>query len=100
MKIIELILDDKDKEMGVYAVSVVEDPAIEENFIKLSKSRLDYLNQQATFATASVYSAYSGGTIRGPLSNEEIGALYRAASFQLSGLYENYRTFAEKPEGR
>ena len=70
------------------------------NFIKLSKSRLDYLDQQATFATASVYSAYSGGTIRGPLSNEEIVALYRAASFQLSGLYENYRTFAEKPEGR
>jgi len=41
MKIIELILDDKDKEMGVYAVSVVEDPAIEENFIKLSKESIE-----------------------------------------------------------
>jgi len=41
MKIIELILDEKDKEMGVYAVSVVEDPAIEENFIKLSKESIE-----------------------------------------------------------
>jgi hypothetical protein len=70
------------------------------NFIKLSKSRLDYLEQQSRFATASVYSAYSPGTICGPLSTEEIVALYRAASFQLSGLYEYYQTFAEKAEGK
>lgn len=68
------------------------------NFIKLSKSRLDYLEQQSTFATASVHSAYSPGTICGPLSTEEIAALYRAASFQLSGLFEYYQTFAEKAE--
>lgn len=41
MKIIELILDDQDKEMGVYAVSVVEEPAIDENFIALSKQSIE-----------------------------------------------------------
>jgi hypothetical protein len=71
-----------------------------ENFIKLSKSRLDYLGQQSKFATSAVYATYSPGTICGPLSTEEIVALYRAASFQLSGLYEYYRTYGEKPEGR
>lgn len=71
-----------------------------ENFIKLSKSRLDYLEQQSKFATSAVYATYSPGTICGPLSTEEIVALYRAASFQLSGLYEYYRTYGEKPEGR
>jgi hypothetical protein len=41
MKIIELILDEKDTEMGVYAVSVVDEPAIEENFIALSKQSIE-----------------------------------------------------------
>lgn len=37
MEIVELILDDTDDESGVYAISVVSDPAIESNFIALSK---------------------------------------------------------------
>jgi hypothetical protein len=41
MKIIELILDDKDTEMGVYAVSVVDEPAIEENFVALNKHSIE-----------------------------------------------------------
>ncbi len=43
MKILELILDEENEEMGVYAISVVNDPAIGENFVKLS-------NQQITFS--------------------------------------------------
>jgi len=41
MKIIELILNEKDTEMGVYAVSVVDEPAIEENFVALSKESIE-----------------------------------------------------------
>jgi hypothetical protein len=41
MKIIELVLDENDQDTGVYAVSVVEDPAIEENFVKLSKQKME-----------------------------------------------------------
>ena len=41
MKIIELILDEKDTEMGVYAVSVVDEPAIEENFVALNKHSIE-----------------------------------------------------------
>lgn len=37
MKIIELIVDETDLQMGVQALSVVEYPAIESNFIALSK---------------------------------------------------------------
>lgn len=36
-KIIELVIDEKDKLSGIDAVSVVESPAIEENFIALNK---------------------------------------------------------------
>lgn len=41
MKIIELVLDENEQDTGVYAVSVVEDPAIEENFVKLSKQKME-----------------------------------------------------------
>lgn len=37
MKIVELVIDEKDKLSGIDAVSVVESPAIEENFIALNK---------------------------------------------------------------
>ena len=36
MRIVELILDD-DKATGVEAISIVENPAIEENFVALNK---------------------------------------------------------------
>ena len=39
MKIIELILDD-DKAIGVEAISVVENPAIESDFIALNKQEI------------------------------------------------------------
>lgn len=41
MKIIELILDPKDKLSGIDAVSVVQSPAIEENFIHLAKHEVE-----------------------------------------------------------
>lgn len=40
-KIIELIIDDKDKMSGIDAVSVVHSPAIEENFIALNKHEIE-----------------------------------------------------------
>lgn len=42
MKILELILDEENEEMGVYAISVVNDPAIGENFVKLSKQQITF----------------------------------------------------------
>ena len=41
MKIIELIIDEKDEMSGIDAVSVVHSPAIEENFIAMSKHELE-----------------------------------------------------------
>jgi hypothetical protein len=40
MKIIELIIDEKDEMSGIDAVSVVHSPAIEENFVALQKHEL------------------------------------------------------------
>jgi hypothetical protein len=41
MKIVELVIDDKDKLSGIDAVSVVHSPAIEENFIALNKHEIE-----------------------------------------------------------
>ena len=41
MKIVELVIDENDLESGIEAVSVVESPAIEENFIALKKHELE-----------------------------------------------------------
>lgn len=41
MQVIELIIDEKDSQSGIDAVSVVESPAIEENFIALSKHEVE-----------------------------------------------------------
>jgi Na+-transporting NADH:ubiquinone oxidoreductase subunit NqrC len=41
MKIIELIIDEKDEMSGIEAVSVVHSPAIEENFVALKKHELE-----------------------------------------------------------
>jgi len=41
MKIVELIIDEKDITSGIDAVSVVRSPAIEENFIHLSKHEIE-----------------------------------------------------------
>ena len=43
MKIIELVLDEENEDSGITAISVVENPAIEEDFIALK-------NQQYSFA--------------------------------------------------
>lgn len=40
MELIELIIDEKDPQHGIEAVSVVEYPAIEENFIALNKQQI------------------------------------------------------------
>ena len=41
MNVIELIIDEKDVQSGIDAVSVVESPAIEENFVALSKHEVE-----------------------------------------------------------
>jgi hypothetical protein len=41
MKVLELIIDEKDLKNGVNAVSVVEAPAIEENFVALAKHEVE-----------------------------------------------------------
>jgi hypothetical protein len=41
MKIVELVIDNKDKLSGIDAVSVVHSPAIEENFIALNKHEIE-----------------------------------------------------------
>jgi len=41
MKIIELVIDEKDEMSGIDAVSVVHSPAIEENFIALGKHEVE-----------------------------------------------------------
>ena len=40
MKIIELILDEDQEEAGIDAISIVENPAIEEDFIALKNDQL------------------------------------------------------------
>ena len=39
MKIIELILDEEQEETGVEAISIVENPAIESDFVALNRPR-------------------------------------------------------------
>jgi hypothetical protein len=41
MKIIELIIDDEDPHSGIDAVSVVNNPAMEENFVALKKNKIE-----------------------------------------------------------
>jgi hypothetical protein len=40
MKIIELIIDEKDEKSGILAISIVETPAIMENFVALNKHEI------------------------------------------------------------
>lgn len=42
MKIVELILDEENEQSGVFAISLVDQPAIEENFIMLSKENVEF----------------------------------------------------------
>ena len=39
---IELFIDDENKEDGIYAISLVEFPAIEENFVALSQHKVEF----------------------------------------------------------
>ena len=41
MNIIELVLDEENNEIGIEAISVVENPAIEEDFIALSGNMIE-----------------------------------------------------------
>ena len=47
MKIIELILDEMQEMMGIQAISIVENPAIEENFIALNKQEVQFAKKDA-----------------------------------------------------
>jgi hypothetical protein len=48
MKLVEFILNEEDADVGVFAISLVEDPAIQENFVYFSKS-----GKQQKFATVN-----------------------------------------------
>ena len=39
MKIVELIIDEEDEYAGIDAISIVESPAIEENFVALNDQK-------------------------------------------------------------
>ena len=41
MRIVELIIDEKDETSGIDAVSLVESPAIESNFLALKKHEVE-----------------------------------------------------------
>ena len=45
MKIIELILDEENEDNGITAISVVENPAIEESFIALKNQDVRFAQQ-------------------------------------------------------
>jgi len=45
MKIIELILDEMQDMMGIQAISIVESPAIEENFVALKTQEVQFAKQ-------------------------------------------------------
>ena len=45
MKIVELILDDNEDLTGIEAISIVENPAIEEDFIALNNEQVIQLAQ-------------------------------------------------------
>jgi len=45
MKIIELILDEMQDMMGIQAISIVESPAIEENFVALKAQEVQFAKQ-------------------------------------------------------
>ena len=42
MKIVELILDEQQLATGIEAISIVESPAIESNFIALNSHKLEF----------------------------------------------------------
>ena len=48
LKLVEFVLNENDADVGVFAISLVEDPAIEENFMYFSKS-----DKPQKFATLS-----------------------------------------------
>ena len=45
MKIVELILDEQNEDQGITAISVVENPAIEEDFIALKNEQYNFAEQ-------------------------------------------------------
>tara|TARA_R110000851_G_scaffold75835_1_gene167022 strand:- start:806 stop:1396 length:591 start_codon:yes stop_codon:yes gene_type:complete len=45
MKIVELILDEMEELMGIQAISIVENPAIEENFVALKSQEVQFAKQ-------------------------------------------------------
>ena len=45
MNIIELILDEAEELMGIQAISIVESPAIEENFIAMNSQEVQFAKQ-------------------------------------------------------
>lgn len=45
MKIVELILDEMEELMGIQAISIVENPAIEENFVALKSQEVEFAKQ-------------------------------------------------------
>ena len=42
LQTIELFIDEENREDGIYAISLVEFPAIEENFVELSQHKVEF----------------------------------------------------------
>ena len=53
MKIVELILEEED--IGVEAISVVENPAIEEHFIALKNEQYNFAEQDNSFIVSNIF---------------------------------------------
>ena len=53
MQIIELILDENEEMDGVQAISIVDEPAIESDFIALKKQGIELITQEVKFTTVN-----------------------------------------------
>ena len=58
MKIIELIIDENDEYSGVDAISLVEYPAIEENWVALNKNDREYKFKAVDFDLVKTYGIF------------------------------------------
>ena len=86
MKIIELIIDETDEQSGIEAISLVEQPAIESNFVALNKQEVllkeidsdkRILMGPALIPDKSIYRLF----------------VLKYFSFAVSSLLPSYRTF-------
>ena len=64
-----------------------------ENFIRLTKVRLDYCTMQGSFGVDAIYRSYYGGTAAGPLASSYRRGLFHQALADLLELSDDYAMF-------